>query len=76
VQLEDVVKKLVSDVDSCGGSGAGDKVCEFGKLVNKDCEGIEVAGCRRERADIIHSGDLPALRGNWKRLQESCGSIL
>jgi len=47
-----------------------------GELVNKDCDGVGVAGCRKERADKIYSDDLPALRGNWKRLQESCGSIL
>ena len=31
------------------------------KLVDKDCGGVAVAGCRKERSDKIHSDDLPAL---------------
>ena len=75
-QLEDVVKELVSNVDSGGGGGAGDKVSLLGELVNKDSDGVEFATGGRERTDEIHGNDFPALRGDGKGLQESRRSVL
>ena len=48
----------------CGGQ----KVREFGELVDKDCDGVESADCRRKRADKIHSDHLATLMGHWKTL--------
>ena len=34
------MEELVSNVDVCGRSGAGDKVHKFGELIDEDCYGV------------------------------------